>query len=113
MENNNPVALQRVSLININPNLSNVLIVGIIIGKTKPRTFLDTKATVQTYKSVWNFTLRDSKTDYINVSYWGESEIIYYANDQFRTGDVGKLLFSIRITYFQIYYLKQSVQPIT
>lgn len=84
------VSLKRVSLKDLNPNLYNVLIVGIIIGKTRPRKFLDTKTSVETYKAVWNFTLRDSKQDYINCAYWGASETIFNVNERFRTGDVGK-----------------------
>lgn len=84
------IALQRITLKNLNPNMSNVLVVGIIIGKTKPRKFLDTKCPVPSFKAVWNFTIRDSKSEYITVSYWEASETIYQANDQYRTGDVGK-----------------------
>lgn len=89
------IALQRITLRELNPNLSNVLIVGIIIGKCRPRKFLDNKAPVKTFKAVWNFTIRDSKSDYINVSYWGASETIYQANDKFRTGDVGEYIYVI------------------
>lgn len=89
MDDNN-VALQRVNLRNLNPNLTNILIVGIIIGKQRPRKFLDKKAPVEFYKGVWNFTLRDSVQDYINVTYWETSEVIFQKNDQFHTGDVGE-----------------------
>lgn len=90
MNDTDSVTLQRTALKDLNLNLSNVLIVGIIIGKSRPRKFLDTKSPVQTFKAVWNFTLRDSQRDYINVSYWGASETIYHVNDRFRTGDVGE-----------------------
>lgn len=84
------VTLQRIPLREINPNLSNILVVAIIVGKTRPRKFLDTKVHVQTYRAVWNLTLRDSIRDYINCTYWGASETIFQADERFRTGDVGK-----------------------
>lgn len=90
MDDTHSVALQRITLRELNPNLSNVLVVGIIIGKSRPRKFLDSKSPAQIFRGVWSFTLRDSKRDYINVTYWGESEIIYQANNRFRTGDIGK-----------------------
>lgn len=90
MDNTDSIALQRVILRDLNPNLSNVLIVGIIIGKSRPRKFLDAKSSVESFKAVWNFTLRDSKRDYINVSYWGASETIYQTNNQFQIGDIGE-----------------------
>lgn len=89
---NNFVALQRVTLKQLNPKLENVLIVGIIIGKQRPKKFLDQKAPIETYKAVWNFTFRDSVQDYINVTYWGPSETIFHANDSFSTGDVSEYL---------------------
>ncbi|KAG5897442.1 hypothetical protein JTB14_002703 [Gonioctena quinquepunctata] len=86
------VALQKVNLRTLHPYLDNILVVGIIIGKQRPHQFLDTKAPVHVYKGVWNFTIRDSPQDYINVTYWGPSEVIFQANDKFHTGDVIELI---------------------
>ncbi|KAJ8934928.1 hypothetical protein NQ314_013087 [Rhamnusium bicolor] len=91
MENNN-VALQKIKLRNLDPYLENVLIVGIIIGKQRPKKFLDTKAAAEAYKGVWNFTLRDSPQDYINVTYWSSSEAVFQANDKFHTGDIVEII---------------------
>ncbi|CAH1109944.1 unnamed protein product [Psylliodes chrysocephalus] len=89
----NSVALQRTTLENLSPTLSNVLIVGIIIGKQKPRKYLDTKSPVAgLYRAVWNFTLRDSVRDYINVTYWGSTEVIFQVNDKFHTRDVVEII---------------------
>lgn len=90
MDETESVASQRITLKDLNPNLSNVLVVGIIIGKSRPRKFLDNRSPVQTFKAVWNFTIRDSKRDYINVTYWGAGELIYQANDRFYIGDIGE-----------------------
>ena len=37
-----------------------------------------------------NFTLRDSRVDFINVSCWGKSAYIHDLSDHFHIGDVGK-----------------------
>ena len=37
-----------------------------------------------------NFTLRDSRVDFINVSCWGKSAYIHDLADHFHIGDVGK-----------------------
>ncbi|CAH1155516.1 unnamed protein product, partial [Phaedon cochleariae] len=86
------VGLQKVSLKNLIPNQENCLIVGIIIGKKRPRKFVDTKAPVEVFRGVWNFTFRDSPQDYINVTYWGSSEVVFQANDKFHTGDVVEII---------------------
>lgn len=84
------VALQKINIRHLDPNLENVLIVGIIIGKQRPKKFADTKTDVEVYKGVWNFTLRDSPQDYINVTYWSSAETVFQANDKFHSGDVGE-----------------------
>ncbi|KAJ8952495.1 hypothetical protein NQ318_003291, partial [Aromia moschata] len=86
------VALQKINIRGLDPNLENVLIVGVIIAKQRPKKFLDTKAAVETYKAVWNFTIRDSIQDYINVTYWSSSEAVFQANDKFHTGDVVEVI---------------------
>lgn len=86
---NHSIAFQRVKLRELNPNISNILLIGIIIGKSRPKKFRDEKASVPTFKAVWTFTIRDSIRDYINASYWGASETIFHANDKFKTGDIG------------------------
>ncbi|XP_056644226.1 meiosis-specific with OB domain-containing protein isoform X2 [Diorhabda sublineata] len=87
------VAVQRATLKDLNPYLTNILIVGAIIGKQKPRKFTDAKLNVHgVLRAVWNFTLRDSVKDYINVTYWGSAEVIFQANDKFNVGDVVALI---------------------
>ncbi|KAJ8966403.1 hypothetical protein NQ317_009635 [Molorchus minor] len=86
------IALQKVNIRNLDPNLENVLIVGIIIAKQRPKKFLDTKVSAETYRAVWNFTLRDSVQDYINVTYWSSSEVVFQTNDKFNSGDVVEVI---------------------
>ncbi|CAG9858492.1 unnamed protein product [Phyllotreta striolata] len=77
------VGLRRTKLEDLNPNLGNILVVGIIIGKQKPHKFTSTAASYEgVQKAVWNFTLRDSVRDYANVTYWGSTEVVFQANDQ-------------------------------
>ncbi|XP_057666084.1 meiosis-specific with OB domain-containing protein [Diorhabda carinulata] len=91
--NEHVVAVQRATLKDLNPYLTNILIVGAIIGKQKPRKFTDAKLNVHgVLRAVWNFTLRDSVKDYINVTYWGSAEVIFQANDKFNVGDVVALI---------------------
>lgn len=42
-----------------------------------------------TERCVWNFTIRDSPPDYINVSYWGSPDYIENIAKHFHIGDVG------------------------
>ncbi|XP_066262542.1 meiosis-specific with OB domain-containing protein [Euwallacea similis] len=91
--NYNRVALQRVDLKNLNTNLTNVIVIGIIIGKQRPNIFVSqTSESGPITKAVWNFTIRDSMQHYINVSYWGSAEQILEANDKFRTGSVVEIV---------------------
>lgn len=82
--------LRRVELKDLDPNMSNVLVVGIIIARRRPKVFESQGSEPGAPRAVWNFTLRDSLQHYINVCYWGPSELIFKTNDKFSTGDVGK-----------------------
>ncbi|CAH1992327.1 unnamed protein product [Acanthoscelides obtectus] len=91
-DNNNNISLRRVKLRELLPDIEGILIIGIIIGKQRPRKFLDRKSPVESYIAVWNFTLRDSPCEYINVSFWGSTEVVFQANDKFHTGDVVEII---------------------
>ncbi|KAJ3657203.1 hypothetical protein Zmor_016222 [Zophobas morio] len=82
------IGLRRKSLKDLEPDLDNILIVAVIIGKQTPRKFPDRSKDNDQYRAVWNFTLRDSPRDYINVTFWGPSEDVCSTNDKFYTGDV-------------------------
>lgn len=43
-------------------------------------------------KSVWSFTLRDSPSDFLNVTVWGSVDYIKNLNESHRVGDVGKFI---------------------
>ncbi|ENN77338.1 hypothetical protein YQE_06164, partial [Dendroctonus ponderosae] len=85
-------ALKRVELKDLDPNMSNVLIVGIIIAKQRPKVFESQRSEPSAPRAVWNFTLRDSLQHYINVCYWGPSELIFNTNEKFSSGAVVQIL---------------------
>lgn len=41
-------------------------------------------------RSVWTFTLRDSKEDFINVTVWGSTEFVKKLSNTFTIGSVGE-----------------------
>lgn len=88
-----PTALEKYTLRYLHPDVGNAFVVGVIIAKQSPRKLADDRA-------VWNFTLRDSPQDYINVTYWGRKDSVSLLNEKFQVGDVGKLTIEI-IKYFE------------
>lgn len=81
-------ALQKVVLRNLDPNFNNIFIIAVIIAKQHVRKFSDFDKT-KPERAVWNFTVRDSVKDYINVSYWGTSAQIESLSQKFQIGDIG------------------------
>ncbi|CAH1369705.1 unnamed protein product [Tenebrio molitor] len=84
----NTTGLQRVAIKDLMPDMDNILVVALMIGKQRPRKFADKNKESSQFRAVWNFTLRDSPRDYINVTYWGGSDEVCAASDKFYTGDV-------------------------
>lgn len=107
--------VQKLYLNNLNINIRNALIIGIIIAKSSPRNFNSKKKTGES-RGVMSFTLRDSQIDTINIDIWGSEYFILTFYERFLVGDIGlyqffKLwlqhlfyfLFSF-LFYFFIYY---------
>lgn len=80
------VGLQKFKLRNLIPDVSNALIIGIIIGKRQARILANANST----RAVWNCTLRDSLYDYINLTYWGAEDLICPLSEEFQIGDISK-----------------------
>lgn len=80
--------LQRLTLRTLNIKIVNAVIVGVIIRSAEVRVFTGKKDNNE--KGVWNLTIRDSITDYINVTCWGNSGYINHLYSKFQVGDVGK-----------------------
>ncbi|XP_063382069.1 meiosis-specific with OB domain-containing protein [Cydia fagiglandana] len=79
--------VQRVRLNNLNINLQNALIVGIIIAKKQPRTVGSKKKNGDS-RGVTSFTMRDSEVDTINVDVWGSEYFAITFYERFLVGDV-------------------------
>lgn len=94
------VGVQRLSLCNLHTKITNSLIVGVIIAKQPYRIFPDKKNEGE--RGVWNFTLRDSVTDYINVTCWGKAAYVMFLDKTFLVGDVGRSFFCE--TFFKILF---------
>ncbi|XP_068618665.1 meiosis-specific with OB domain-containing protein [Battus philenor] len=79
--------VQRICLNNLNINLKNSLIIGIIIAKNSPRIFGSKKKSGDS-RGVLSFTLRDSEIDTINVDVWGSEYFVITFYERFFVGDV-------------------------
>lgn len=81
--------VQKVRLNNLNMNIKNALIVGIIIAKNSPRTIGSKKKNGES-RGVTSFTLRDSEIDTINTDVWGSEYYVVTFYERFLVGDVGE-----------------------
>ncbi|XP_072947558.1 meiosis-specific with OB domain-containing protein isoform X2 [Epargyreus clarus] len=79
--------VQRIQLNNLNINLKNALIVGIIIAKNSPRKIGSKKKNGDS-RGVMSFTLRDSRVDTINADVWGSEYFVITFYERFLVGDV-------------------------
>lgn len=86
--------LQKVRLNNLNINIKNALVIGIIIAKNSPRIFCAKKKSGES-RGVMSFTIRDSQIDTINIDVWGSDYFVMNFYNRFIVGDVGNLLLSI------------------
>lgn len=89
------VGIERYHIRDLAPDISNIVVIAIIIGKREARTFSKDNVT----KAVWNCTIRDSPYDYINLTYWGTEEIILPLYEKFQIGDISKLTFLFNLIY--------------
>ncbi|XP_022129154.2 meiosis-specific with OB domain-containing protein-like [Pieris rapae] len=81
------VGVQKICLNNLNINVCNALIVGIIIAKHSPR-IIGTKKKNGESRGVMSFTLRDSKVDTVNIDVWGSEYFVITFYERFLVGDV-------------------------
>lgn len=81
--------VQKVRLNNLNINIKNALIVGVIIAKNSPRTIGSKKKNGES-RGVTSFSLRDSEVDTINVDVWGSEYYVITFYERFLVGDVGE-----------------------
>ncbi|KAK6637970.1 hypothetical protein RUM44_008394 [Polyplax serrata] len=90
--------VRKLSIGGLSPDVNNALIIAVLIAKQNYKTFISKK--VGEEKGVWNFTLRDSPVDTINVTVWGSSDFIQNMYHVFNTGDVVEIL-NPRISFKQ------------
>ncbi|CAB3251433.1 unnamed protein product [Arctia plantaginis] len=79
--------VQKVKLDNLNINIKNALIVGIIIAKNSPR-IVGSKKKNGDSRGVTSFTIRDSEIDTINIDVWGSEYFVLTFYERFLVGDV-------------------------
>ncbi|XP_072153397.1 meiosis-specific with OB domain-containing protein isoform X4 [Bemisia tabaci] len=77
---------KRVAIKDLNPSVTNILIIGIVIDKRSPRIVSCKKR--NTEKSLLKFTMRDSEVDFINVTMWGSQDFIENLSMEFYMGTV-------------------------
>nr|XP_008115010.1 PREDICTED: meiosis-specific with OB domain-containing protein isoform X2 [Anolis carolinensis] len=75
-----------VAVSDLHPNLARPNIIGVVIGKTDAKGFPDRK-NIGSERYIFNFTVRDSPSYFINVNSWGREDYIKSLSDSFRVGD--------------------------
>ncbi|XP_039102771.1 meiosis-specific with OB domain-containing protein isoform X1 [Hyaena hyaena] len=74
------------ALADLYPNMANLKIIGIVIGKTDVRGFPDRK-NAGSERYTFSFTIRDSPAHFVNAASWGSEGYIRSLSDSFRIGE--------------------------
>ncbi|XP_069859886.1 meiosis-specific with OB domain-containing protein-like [Dipodomys merriami] len=74
------------ALADLQQNMANLKIIGIVIGKTDVKGFPDRK-NIGSERYTFSFTIRDSPACFVNAACWGKEEYIRPLSDSFRVGD--------------------------
>ncbi|XP_058566346.1 meiosis-specific with OB domain-containing protein isoform X3 [Neofelis nebulosa] len=74
------------ALADLYPNMANLRIIGIVIGKTDVKGFPDRK-NVGSERYTFSFTIRDSPAHFVNAASWGSEGYIRSLSDSFRIGE--------------------------
>ncbi|KAM9059066.1 meiosis-specific with OB domain-containing protein isoform 4-T4 [Megaptera novaeangliae] len=74
------------ALSDLHPNMANLKIIGIVIGKTDVKGFPDRK-NIGSERYTFSFTIRDSTTHFVNATSWGKEDYIRSLSDGFRVGE--------------------------
>ncbi|KAM4820082.1 meiosis-specific with OB domain-containing protein isoform 1-T3 [Thomomys bottae] len=82
-----PFALRAfTALADVQPNMADLKIIGIVIGKTDVKGFPDRK-NIGSERYTFSFTVRDSPSHFVNVTSWGKEDYIRPLSGSFRVGD--------------------------
>nr|XP_031542950.1 meiosis-specific with OB domain-containing protein isoform X3 [Vicugna pacos] len=95
---NSIVSKNFTALSGLHPNMANLKIIGIVIGKTDVKGFPDRK-NIGSERYTFSFTIRDSVTHFVNATSWGNRDYIRSLSDSFRVGECGwraKILYNFR-----------------
>ncbi|XP_029327539.1 meiosis-specific with OB domain-containing protein isoform X2 [Mus caroli] len=74
------------ALSDLHPNMANLKIIGIVIGKTDVKGFPDRK-NIGSERYTFSFTIRDSPCHFVNVSSWGSEDYIRSMSESFRVAE--------------------------
>nr|XP_021500466.1 meiosis-specific with OB domain-containing protein isoform X1 [Meriones unguiculatus] len=74
------------ALSDLHPNMANLKIIGIVIGKTDVKGFPDRK-NIGSERYTFSFTIRDSPNHFVNVSAWGSEDYIRSLSESFKIGE--------------------------
>ncbi|XP_058142639.1 meiosis-specific with OB domain-containing protein [Dasypus novemcinctus] len=74
------------ALSDLHPNMANMKIIGIVIGKTDVKGFPDRK-NIGSERYTFSFTIRDSPAHFVNATSWGNENYIKSLSDSFRVGE--------------------------
>ncbi|XP_036053859.1 meiosis-specific with OB domain-containing protein [Onychomys torridus] len=82
-----PFALKNfTALSDLHPNMANLKIISVVIGKTDVRGFPDRK-NIGSERYTFSFTIRDSPDHFVNVSSWGSEDYIRPLSESFKVGE--------------------------
>ncbi|KAL4675918.1 hypothetical protein H8959_010063 [Pygathrix nigripes] len=74
------------TLSDLQPNMANLKVIGVVIGKTDVKGFPDRK-NIGSERYTFSFTIRDSPAHFVNAASWGKEDYIKSLSDSFRVGD--------------------------
>ncbi|KAM6165862.1 meiosis-specific with OB domain-containing protein isoform 1-T1 [Erethizon dorsatum] len=74
------------ALSDLHPNMANLKIIGVVIGKTDVKGFPDRK-NIGSERYTFSFTIRDSPAYFVNATSWGNEDYIKSLSDSFRVGE--------------------------
>ncbi|XP_033119046.1 meiosis-specific with OB domain-containing protein-like [Anneissia japonica] len=77
----------RTFIADLAPHLPNVVLFGVVLSKQSPRSVVSRKYP-NTQRYVFSFVLRDSVTDFINISCWGAGGFIKELANSFKIADI-------------------------
>nr|CAH8848546.1 unnamed protein product [Trichobilharzia regenti] len=86
-ESNYSKLVKTTAISNISENESRINVVGVVLHKLAIRRCKSNLSASKSRQAVLGFTLRDSATDWVNVSYWGTFSNANHVSSQFSIGD--------------------------